>query len=202
MKACSFFGHRDTPQTEELKEKVREIVERLIIEEGVDTFLFGSRSKFDELCHMVVTELKEKYPHIQRIAYLCKHESGCLAGEGKKEQCRIKELTGRDVYVREFEDIKRSSRVNSAGRASYVERNYWMVDDSDFVIMYFKVKSEERLRSGVRVAYEYAKELLATTNLTTLSISSKLHFDSLSHFNHLFKREFNMTPSQYRKQKK
>ena len=158
MKACSFFGHRDTPQTEELKEKVREIVERLIIEEGVDTFLFGSRSKFDELCHMVVTELKEKYPHIQRIAYLCKHESGCLDGEGKKEQCGIKELIGRDVYVREFEDIKRSSRVNSAGRASYVERNYWMVDDSDFVIMYFKVKSEERLRSGVRVAYEYAKK--------------------------------------------
>ena len=35
-----------------------------------------------------------------------KHESGCLAGEGKGEQRRIKELTGRDVYVREFEDIK------------------------------------------------------------------------------------------------
>ena len=158
MKACSFFGHRDTPQTDELKQKVRETVERLIVEERVDTFLFGSRSKFDELCHMIVTELKEKYPHIQRIAYLCKHESGCLAGEGKDEQRRIKEFTGRDVYVREFEDIKKSSRVSSAGRASYVERNYWMVDDSDFVIMYFKVKSEERLRSGVRVAYEYAKK--------------------------------------------
>ena len=48
--------------------------------------------------------------------------------------------------------------MENAGRASYVERNYWMVDDSDFVIMYFKVKSEERLRSGVRVAYEYAKK--------------------------------------------
>ena len=35
-----------------------------------------------------------------------KHESGCLAGKGKGEQRRIKELTGRDVYVREFEDIK------------------------------------------------------------------------------------------------
>ena len=34
MKACSFFGHRDTAQTEELKEKVRETVERLIVEEG------------------------------------------------------------------------------------------------------------------------------------------------------------------------
>ena len=67
MKACSFFGHRDTPQTEELKRKVKEIVEHLIVKEGVDTFLFGSRSKFDELCLLIVTELKEKYPNIKRV---------------------------------------------------------------------------------------------------------------------------------------
>ena len=134
MKVCSFFGHRDTEQTEELKQKVRETVERLIVEEGVATFLFGSRSKFDELCHMVVTELKEKYPHIQRIAYLCKHETACYAGEGMEGKRRIKELTGRDVYVREFEDIKKSDRVNSAGRASYVERNQWMINDSKISI--------------------------------------------------------------------
>ena len=60
MKTCSFFGHRDTLQTEELKDNVSETVERLIVKEGFDTFLFGSRSQFDELCHIVVTELKEK----------------------------------------------------------------------------------------------------------------------------------------------
>ena len=156
MKACSFFGHRDTPQTDELKHKVREIVERLIVEEGVDTFFFGSRSSFDEMCHMVVTELKEKYPHIQRIAYLCKHESGCLAGEGKKEQCRIKELTGRDVYVREFEDVKRSSRVNSAGRACYVERNQLMVDYSDIIVCKLE-KGHIVKGSGTFISYMYAQ---------------------------------------------
>ena len=102
----NFFWHRDTPQTEELKQKVREAVERLIVEKGVGTFLFGSRSKFDELCHMVVTELKEKYPHIRRIAYLCKHETACLVGAGMKMKKQIKKLTGRDVYVPEYEDIK------------------------------------------------------------------------------------------------
>ena len=106
MKACSFFGHRDTEQTEELKKRVREAVERLIVEEGVGSFLFGSRSKFDELCHMVVTELKEKYPHIRRIAYLCKHETACFMGECMKMKQQIKKLTGRDVYVPEYEDIK------------------------------------------------------------------------------------------------
>ena len=154
MKACSFFGHRDTPQTEELKEKVREIVERLIIEEGVDTFLFGSRSNFDELCHVVVTELKEKYPYIQRIAYLCKHETGCLVGEGAKMKQQIKQLTGRDVYVSEYENIRKSDRVNSAGRAAYVERNYWMINDSDYSIIFLHL---EKQKGGTRVAYDYAK---------------------------------------------
>jgi len=157
MKACSFFGHRDTPQTAELKQKVRETVERLIIEEGVNTFFFGSRSKFDELCHIVVTELKEKYPHIQRIAYLCKHESGCLAGTGREEKRRIKEFTGQDVSVREFEDIKRSSRVNSAGRACYIERNYWMINESNVVLTFWEEKIAEQKTSGTNIAHNYAK---------------------------------------------
>lgn len=157
MKACSFFGHRDTPQTDELKQKVRETVERLIVEEDVDTFLFGSRSKFDELCHMVVTELKEKYPHIQRIAYLCKHESGCLVGAGMEQKRRIKELTGRDVYVPEYEDIRKSDRVNSAGRAAYVERNYWMIDESNYAIIHInKNYSLRQSTSGAWLVCQYA----------------------------------------------
>ncbi len=44
---------------------------------------------------------------------------------------QIKELTGRDVYVPEYEEIKKSDRVNSARRATYVERNYWMIDDGE-----------------------------------------------------------------------
>ena len=114
------------------------MVERLIIEEEVDTFLFGSRSKFDELCHMVVTELKEKYPHIRRIAYLCKHEAGCLVGAGTSLKQKIKDFTGRDEYVAEYEEIKESIRVNLARRACYVERNYWMLGDSDFAIISIK----------------------------------------------------------------
>ena len=82
MKACSFFGHRDIPQTEELKQKVRETVEGLIVEEGIDTVLFGSCSSFDELCHIEVTGVKEKYSYIQRISYLCKHEVRRFLGAG------------------------------------------------------------------------------------------------------------------------
>ena len=158
MKICSFFGHRDTPQTEELKQKIRETVERLIIEEGVDTFLFGSRSKFDDLCHIVVTELKEKFPHIRRIAYLCKHETACLVGAGAETRRTIKSVTGQDAYVGEYEEIKKSDRVNSAGRASYVERNQEMINISDHCIFY-RI-SQYQPKSGTVVAYEYANRSL------------------------------------------
>ncbi|MBQ3221724.1 MAG: helix-turn-helix transcriptional regulator [Clostridia bacterium] len=46
---------------------------------------------------------------------------------------------------------------------------------------------------------DYACSLLTNTDYNTLSISSSLGFDSLSHFNHLFKKKFNMSPLQYRK---
>ena len=158
MKSCSFFGHRDTPKTEELKQKVRITVERLIVEDGVDTFLFGSRSKFDELCHMVVTELKEKYPHIRRVAYLCKHEAGCLVGTGEEMRQAIKRLTGRNEYVREFEEIKRSDRVDSAGRAAYVERNQWMINNSEMVVICACLEKMRRRKSGTMLAFSYAQE--------------------------------------------
>ena len=173
MKICSFFGHRYTPQTDELKEKVREVVERLILEENVDTFLFGSRSKFDELCHIVVTELKEKHPHIRRIAYLCKHETACLVGAGMELKRKIKEITGRDTYVPEYEEIKKSDRVNSAGRASYIVRNQDLINESNYCVFYYNLEYQPpqckqvrrgictyQLKSGTRAAYEYAKNRL------------------------------------------
>ena len=63
---CCFIGHRTINETEELKERLCEIIEKLIVDENVDTFLFGSKSRFNSLCHELVTEIKEKYPHIKR----------------------------------------------------------------------------------------------------------------------------------------
>ena len=49
------------------------------------------------------------------------------------------------------------------------------------------------------IKLQHARELLATTNMTTLMITNTLGFESVSHFNHLFKKQFNETPTQYRK---
>ena len=61
---CCFFGHRTINETDELRTKITEAVERLITDEKVDTFLFGSKSEFDRLCLKLVTKLKEKHPHV------------------------------------------------------------------------------------------------------------------------------------------
>lgn len=61
------FGHRTINETEELKSELIEIIEKLIVEENVDTFLFGSKSRFNSLCQETVTKIKERYPYIKRI---------------------------------------------------------------------------------------------------------------------------------------
>lgn len=64
---------------------------------------------------------------------------------------------GRDVYVPEYEEIKKSDRVNSAGRASYVECNQWMIDESNYAIIHIKKNYLlSRLTSGTWVVYRYA----------------------------------------------
>ena len=45
----------------------------------------------------------------------------------------------------------------------------------------------------------YACNQLKHTDLSILAISSSLGFDSLSHFSHLFKKKYGITPLQYRK---
>ena len=84
-KTCSFFGHRKIEENKELKQRVKESVEELIVKYGVQRFLFGSRSEFNDLCHLVVSELKEKYPKIKRISYTCKSE-GCTLEIEREEK--------------------------------------------------------------------------------------------------------------------
>ena len=87
-KRVCFIGHRNVPDTEELRNKIQTTVERLITKENVTHFLFGSRSNFDSLCHDVVTELQAVYPGIQRVAYTCRHECATMR-EDKEEEERI-----------------------------------------------------------------------------------------------------------------
>lgn len=142
---CCFIGHRKINETEELRMQLCEIVEKLIIEKSVDTFLFGSKSEFNSLCHEIVTEYKEKYPHIKRVfvraeyPYITDHYENFL--------------------LKFYEKTYFPERIVDAGRAVYVERNYEMINNSHFCIFYYDEENAPTSRkSGTKIALEYAKK--------------------------------------------
>lgn len=142
-KTCCFFGHREINETEELKTKLYEIIEKMIVENSVDTFLFGSKSRFNSLCLELVTEIKEKYPHIKRI-YV------------RAEYPDINEQYTNYLLVA-FEDTYYPEHIRNSGKAAYVERNYEMIDKSQFCIVYYDEANIPTTRkSGTKIALDYA----------------------------------------------
>ena len=155
-KTCCFFGYRKINETEELKSKLKEIIEKLIVDEKVDTFLFWSKSRFNSLCLELVTELKEKYPHIKRIyvraeyPYISEHYKNYL--------------------LESYEYTYYPEKILNSGRAAYVERNYEMIDKSHFCIVYYDEPNAPTTRnSGTKTALDYAiKKEKRIINITSL----------------------------------
>ncbi len=142
-KTCCFFGHRTINETEELKLKLIEIIKRLILDEKVDTFLFGSKSRFDSLCLRLVTEIKEVHPQIKRV-YV------------RAEYPYISERY-KNYLLRNYEDTYYPKKIINAGKASYVERNYEMIDNSQICVIYCDEQAAPTTRkSGTKIALDYA----------------------------------------------
>ena len=142
---CCFIGHREINVTDELKEKLYVLIEHLIIEESIDTFLFGSKSQFDDLCYDIVTNMKKKYPHIKRIFVRAEYP---YIDESYK------------AYLLEsYEDTYFPKSVLGAGKASYVKRNCEMIENSCFCIVYYKEDYTPKGRkSGTKIALDYAEK--------------------------------------------
>jgi len=155
MKKCCFIGHREIEITKDLENRLDELIERLINNNDVNEFLFGSRSEFNSFCYDVVCRKQRKYPNIKRVAYLCKHEEVCLVGEGDKISKIYQKITETKKSFAEYEEKKEFLKLMKAGRASYVERNNLLIDDSDFVVLYLDT-NKIRYKSGTYLAYEYA----------------------------------------------
>ena len=148
---CCFFGHRKINVNDELISRLTEAVEDLITEKKVDTFLFGSKSEFDDLCLKVVTELKKKYPHIKRV-YV------------RAEFPYIDE-SYTSYLLKSYDHTYYPERMINAGKAVYVERNYEMIDNSDYCIIYYD-ENYPLSKSGTKIAYDYAiKKGTAVINL-------------------------------------
>ena len=141
-KSCSVFGHRKINISNELKEVLRKILEEMIQSRGVEVFYFGGFGDFDDLCYQVVSELKDKYPHIKRI--FCLYDP-----RHQKKSKRPKWL-----QEEEYEEYLYLDMQFDCWYTRIYYRNCEIIKNSDFVLFYVINKS----KSGAYKAMQYAKK--------------------------------------------
>lgn len=156
-RCCCFFGHRKIEETSELRNKVYIVIEELIKDYEVYTFFFGSKSEFDDICFNIVSELKEKYSHIQRI-----YVRSAFADIDEDYSNYLLEM---------YEGTYFPEKIRRSGKASYVERNREMIDKSKFCVVYYDENylpprrrnsrrdfADYQPKSGTKLAYDYAQQ--------------------------------------------
>lgn len=150
MRVC-FIGHRNIEKTDELISLLRDTIVTLI-DKGVTTFLFGSKSEFDNLSWKIVTELKKNYPLIKRVYVRAAYQ--------------FIDKSYEEYILQSYEETYFPPKLENAGRFSYVERNYEMIDNSTYCVFYYNedyIPPQNRNtllpssnNSGTKIAYEYA----------------------------------------------
>ena len=140
---CCFLGHREIKENAELSKRLCQQIEHLITVHNVHIFLFGSKSQFNSLCYKLVTELKEKYAHINRI-YV-------------RAEFPVIDDSYAKYLLDGYEDTYYPQSVLGAGRAAYIKRNYEMIDHSRFCIFCCeKAYTPKGRTSGTKRAFDYA----------------------------------------------
>lgn len=141
----AFIGHREILQRESLETKLSNLLEKLIINEEANMFLFGGRSEFNNLCYDVVTKLKAIYLNIRRVYIRAEHE-------------HIDDFYY-EYLSTYYEETFYPSNVHGAGRLSYIIRNQTLVDECDVLVVYYNdnYRPCNGTRSGTKIAVDYAK---------------------------------------------
>ena len=135
-KTCSSFGHRFVLDIKSVKEQLKTLLEKMITQEGVDTFYLGEQGDFEIIAAEVLNELKPTYPFIQRIEILCFAEQ---LNRNSKIQSDAFD------YLDELDLCKRRART--------IKRNQWVIDNSDILIFYVNTPY-----GGAYQSYLYAKK--------------------------------------------
>ncbi len=150
-KICCFVGHRKLENPEEVAAALAKVVMRLVGQDNVRTFLFGSKSEFDTLSLAIVTECKRHVPEIKRVAYTCKSE-GCMLEKDRAKWDRLRSKADMELMETFVDEEFEHKTKYTAGKASHVERNVAMVDASDVCVIYYEPSNPN---NGTRRVYEY-----------------------------------------------
>ena len=116
MGTCTFFGHRDCPET--VKPKLREVLINLITDHKVDMFYVGNQGRFDAYVHGELKKLKVEYPHINYAVVLAY-------------------MPGAKTEYDDYSDTMLPEGIEVIHpRFAISWRNDWMLRQSDYVVTY------------------------------------------------------------------
>ena len=116
MATCTFFGHRDCPET--IRAKLQEVLVDLITRHGVDLFYVGHQGQFDVLVRSTLRELKKEYPQINYAVVLAY-------------------VPGKKTEYDDYSDTMLPEGIESVHPHYAISwRNNWMIQQSDYVVTY------------------------------------------------------------------
>ena len=116
MPSCTFFGHRDCPDT--IKPRLREVLIDLIENRNVDMFYVVNQGRFDVIVHSVLRDLQHKYPQINYAVALVY-------------------MPGKQTEYNDYSDTMLTEGIETVHpRFAISWRNKWMLKESDYVVTY------------------------------------------------------------------
>ncbi len=116
MAVCTFFGHRECPET--IKPVLKNTLADLIVNHGVDLFYVGNQGQFDAYVRAILRELVQKYPQT--------HYAVVLAY-----------MPGARNEYEDFSDTMLPEGIESVHpRFAISWRNDWLLRQTDFVVTY------------------------------------------------------------------
>ena len=116
MASCTFFGHRECPDS--VKVKLREVLIALITNHDVNMFFVGNQGQFDAIGRSVLRELKKEYPDINYAVVLAY-------------------MPGKQTEYDDYSDTTLPEGIESVHPHYAISwRNNWMLKQSDYVVTY------------------------------------------------------------------
>lgn len=116
MPVCTFFGHRDCPDT--VKPKLREVLVDLISNHHVDLFYVGHQGQFDAIVRSTLKELKKEHPQISYAVVLAY-------------------MPGKKTEFDDYSDTMLPEGIESVHPHYAISwRNDWLLRQSDYVVTY------------------------------------------------------------------
>ena len=120
-KICSCFGHREV--FKDFSCVLSELLEDLILSEGIIEFWVGDMGNFDYKFASAVRILKRKYSNIKLILI--------------KPYFSNELNTNKEYYEHYFDDVVIPDMLSVVHTKSAItKRNRWMVENSDFIVTY------------------------------------------------------------------